>query len=242
MKILEKFQRRAQDNMDGGPVVIAFLGDSVTQGCFELYITPDGNMETVFDKEHAYHRDLDRMLSVLYPTVPVSIINAGISGDRAPHGLQRLERDVLRFGPDLAVVCFGLNDCTAGMEGLDTYVSALEGIFEALQAAGTEVIFMTPNMMNTYVSREIADDTIRTVAEGICLLQNQGVLDSYLDAARQLCRNRGIPVCDCYAKWKNLADHGVDTTRLLSNRINHPVREMNWLFATALLETVFDHN
>ncbi len=242
MRILEKFKNRALDNFNAEPITIAFLGDSVTQGCFELYITPDGNIETVFDKESAYHRYLDKMLSVLYPTVPVTIVNAGISGDRAPHGLERLERDVLRFQPDLTVVCFCLNDCTAGMDGLDIYKAALKGIFEKLQAAGSDIIFMTPNMMNTYISNEITDGNIRKTAQDCQHLQNTGIMDAYLDEAKSICKAHGIKVCDCNARWKTLADNGVDTTRLLANRTNHPVREMNWLFAISLLETIFDGN
>jgi hypothetical protein len=33
-----------------------------------------------------------------------------------------------------------------------------------------------------------------------------------------------------------MAQNGVDTTELLSNKINHPIREMNWLFAYSLVE------
>ena len=39
---------------------------------------------------------------------------------------------------------------------------------------------------------------------------------------------------------KKLEQNGVDTTILLANRINHPTREMNWLFAVSLLETMFE--
>ena len=45
-------------------------------------------------------------------------------------------------------------------------------------------------------------------------------------------------VCDCYAKWKLLSQNGVDTTALLANGINHPSREMAWMFAYSLLETM----
>ncbi len=242
MKILEKFNRRVQDNINAEPVTIAFLGDSVTQGCFELYIKPDGNFETVFDKENAYHRNLDKMLSVIYPSVPVTIINAGISGDNAPHGLERIERDVLRYKPDLTVVCFGLNDCWGGEDGIEAYTSALKGIFERLQASGSDIIFMTPNMMNTYVDAGITQQSIRIAAEQTEVLQKNGVMDLYISSARKVCEACGVKICDCYAKWQKLAAFGVDTTRLLANRINHPVRDMNWLFAVSLLETIFDEN
>ena len=40
------------------------------------------------------------------------------------------------------------------------------------------------------------------------------------------------------AKWKLLSQNGVDTTALLANGINHPSREMAWMFAYSLLETM----
>ena len=46
------------------------------------------------------------------------------------------------------------------------------------------------------------------------------------------------PVCDCYAQWKQLKAAGVNTTELLSNKLNHPTREMNWLFAVSLLRSI----
>ncbi len=46
------------------------------------------------------------------------------------------------------------------------------------------------------------------------------------------------PVCDCYAQWKQLQAAGVNTTELLSNKLNHPTREMNWLFAVSLLRSI----
>jgi hypothetical protein len=36
-----------------------------------------------------------------------------------------------------------------------------------------------------------------------------------------------------------MADSGVDTTDLLSNKINHPTREMNRLFAQELVRVMF---
>ena len=65
------------------------------------------------------------------------------------------------------------------------------------------------------------------------------MLDLYLDAAKALCERRGIKVCDCHAKWKKMAENGVDITELLANKLNHPTREMNWLFAYSLVETMF---
>ncbi len=241
MNIMKLIQERAENNAGREGVTIAFLGDSVTQGCFELYKTQNGGIETVFDKNSTYHGYLDHILTMLYPNVPVNVINAGISGGSAPHALERLERDVIRHQPDLTVVCFGLNDSGDGLEGIGNYVDALTGIFEKLKAAGSEVIFMTPNMMNTYVSASLTDPVMRAIAENTQKTQNNGVLEAYLEAATTLCKKYGVKLCDCYGKWKRLVANGVDTTSLLSNKINHPTREMNWLFAVALLDVMMDN-
>lgn len=63
--------------------------------------------------------------------------------------------------------------------------------------------------------------------------------EKFLSAAKEIADCRRIPVCDCYQKWKALADSGVNTTNLLANYINHPTPEMNWLFAYSLAETMF---
>ena len=172
------------------------------------------------------------------PSVPVNITNAGVSGGNALHGLNRLERDVLSHRPDLTVVCFGLNDCGGEASGLKAYVDALEQIFIRLEEAQSEIIFMTPNMMATNISCHLTDDLLRSIAEGTCKRQNEGVVEMYLNAAEELCCRRGITVCDCYAKWKTLSCCGVNVTELLANKINHPSREMNWLFAVSLVETM----
>ena len=238
MEIMKKIISKAANNRDAGHVTIAFLGDSVTQGCFEVYKKADKSLETIFDKEHSYHTLLNKMFSVLYPSVPINMINAGVSGGTATHGSRRLERDVIRYNPDLTVVCFGLNDCQNGYEGIEKYKNALQDIFQSLQDNGIEIIFMTPNMMNTSVSDHIQDEDIRRVAEEIMTKQKEGILDAYMDAAKQVCEKNNVRICDCYAKWKRLYENGVDITELLANKINHPTREMNWLFATSLLDTM----
>lgn len=110
MKILELIAKKAGNLKENKIPTIAFLGDSVTQGCFEIYETEQGYVETIFDKSSAYHKRLEEMPSMLYPNVPINIINAGISGDTSWGGAERLDRDVLSHNPDLVVVCFGLND------------------------------------------------------------------------------------------------------------------------------------
>ena len=238
MQIMEKLAKKAKANREEPPVTLAFFGDSVTQGCFELYKSGEDGHKTVHDKNSVYHAKIAQIFSVLYPTVPINIINGGISGSGAKGSLGRLERDVLKFQPDLTVVCFGLNDSGRGVDGLQDYQDSLRTIFERLKEAGSEVIFMTPNMMATGISAHVTDPYFTTIAEDVCGRQNEGIMDLYVQAAKEVCEEKGVRVCDCYGKWKMLAAGGVDVTELLSNKINHPTREMHWLFAYSLVETM----
>ena len=238
MKIVEKFKEKTADKRSIRPITIAFLGDSVTQGCFECYMTSENILETVYDKNSAYHNYIAKILSVLYPSVPVNIINAGISGDSAPQGLSRLDRDVLSYNPDMVVVCFGLNDSSKGLDSINLYTDALDSIFKILTDEGIEVIFMTPNMMNTSISPHLKEEHLINVANRIGKIQTDGVLDKYIEKAKKVCEKHDVTVCDCYKKWKKLSECGVNITEMLANKINHPTREMNWMFACSLVETI----
>ena len=238
MKIFEKMAQKAKDNFHQEGVTIAFLGDSVTQGCFEIYKKENNTIEAIYDKRHSYEQYLYDMMAHLFPTVPVNIINAGISGDNAPHGAKRVAKEVLRHEPDLVVVCYGLNDCRETEAGIPPYIQGLTDIFKQVQDFGCELIFMTPNMMNTTISPHLTDPDYIHIAKACAEKQNSGAFDAHIQAAKNLCAERGIPVCDCYSIWKSLAQNGVNVTELLSNKINHPTREMNYMFAYELIKTM----
>ena len=239
MKIMKLFKENNEDFWNVKKPTIAFLGDSVTQGCFDLHKTSNGGFDTYFEQEFAYHRYVAKILGILYPKVPVNIINAGLSGGNVVHALERLERDVLSFNPDLTVVCFGLNDCGGGMKEIDKYYNFLVEIFTKLKASGSEVIFMTPNMMNTEISGKL-DKHFLEVAEGTMKNQLEGILDAYLEKAKEAAALCDCKVCDVYAKWKKLYENGVNITDLLANKINHPTHEMNWMFAYELVNMMFE--
>lgn len=239
MKILEKCIAKAASNGDEPAVTLAFLGDSITQGCFELVERADAGFDNNHDRKNAYPAKVAHILGILYPTVPVNVINAGVAGKSAPHGLARLDRDVISHKPDLTVVCFGVNDSGKGVDGIGIYTDALAKIFDRLTEAGSEVIFMTPSMMADHISQRLTSPTMQNTAERFVKRQQAGVLDQYVAAAKELCATKNIPVCDCYQLWKSLRAGGVDTTQLLANYINHPTRDMHWLFAYELVKTMF---
>ena len=70
-----------------------------------------------------------------------------------------------------------------------------------LRTADIEIIFMTPNMMNTNVSPHLTDEGFRALAERISRMQNEGVFDAHIDGARALCKRMNVPVWDCYRIW-----------------------------------------
>lgn len=236
MEFLQKLSAKHNDKYGKPPVTIAFLGDSVTQGCFEIYETGNGGLDTVYEPENNYASKTASILRQLCPGAQLNVIAAGISGDSAPNGNNRLDRDVLPFKPDLTVVCYGLNDSGGGLAGIERYTTALESIFTRLQNAGSEVIFMTPNTMNFNTSCHITSDLFKRLAVQFAKVMEDGVLDAYIEAAKATAEKCGVPVVDCYSKWKAMEAAGINTTELLSNKLNHPTRDMHWLFAWMLVQ------
>jgi len=240
MKILEKIRKKQKNLIGEEPVTIAFLGDSVTQGCFECYLTSPTSIETVFDYENAYSTHVRNMLGLLYPNVQINIINSGVSGDRAAVGLERLDRDVLRYHPDLVVVGYALNDACRGEKGLAEYEECLGAMLRQIRESGAEAILLTPNMMDTEVSCRLTDKFFLELAEKFAAIQNGGLLDRYVETAKKVAVEEGAVVCDVYAAWKAMAAAGVCVTELLANKLNHPVRKMHQMTAFLLCKCIFD--
>ena len=194
-----------------------FFGDSVTEGCFALYETSYG-FDTYREPTLVYHALLKPMLEARGEAV--NIVNAGISGDNSFRAQDRLDQDVLAHHPDTVVVCFGLNDA---LHPLERYDASLRAIFARLTPV-CRVIFITPNMLNTYVHPKTLPGALK-IARQTAELQNNGSFDRYMDTARKAAADCGVELCDWYADWKAQAAAGRDTTEDLINYINHPSPE-----------------
>ena len=238
MKIIEKFKEKQTNLHACRQPVIAFLGDSVTQGCFEIY-NNKGRVVTTFYPEDAYSARVKEIFAMLYPSVSLNIINAGISGDSSWGGLERLERDVLSFSPDLVVVCYGLNDAGQGAASLDRYGQSLHEIFTRITASGAECIFMTPNLRSDDTEYVNPDPLLERCVRGIAANECEGWLQTYLARAREVAAACHVPVCDCNALWLAMKAGGVNTNALLSNDVNHPTKELHWMFAYELVKMMF---
>lgn len=223
MKVKEKILLDRQGLTEHGPINIVIFGDSISHGGIRDYV----------DHENVYWNRFKKKLHAFRDYMPVNMINASIGGTNATRSLSRMDRDVLKHEPDLVIVCFGLNDVNGTLEN---YVSSLETIFRRCLESGAEVVFMTPNMLNTSILPDTPEKDLE-YARKTADMQNSGRMDQYIAAAIDAARREGVAVCDCYAKWKELAKTQ-DITYLLANRINHPTPEMHALFADALWEVV----
>ncbi len=223
MTIKEKILMDIEGLNEHGPINIVIFGDSVSHGAVDGYI----------DYERVYWNLLKQKLNQYRDYIPVNMINASIGGTTAAKSVARLEKQVLIHQPDLVIVCFGLNDVNGELE---EYCGALRSIFTRCKAAGTDLIFMTPNMLNTRVAED-TNEKYKRYAVKTAEMQNSGRMDQFMAAAVALAEELEVAVCDCYADWKKLAEQE-DITLLLANRINHPTSEMHHLFADRLYEMI----
>ena len=217
---------------------IVFLGDSVTEGCFDLY-AKNGSFDTYREPENVYHTQLLPMLEEKYGKGSIEIVNSGISGDNSAGGCKRLDTDVIAHHPDLTVVCYGLNDAGQGAASLDRYGESLREIFTRVTASGAECIFMTPNLRSDDTEYVNPDPLLERCVRGIAANECEGWLQTYLARAREVAAACHVPVCDCNALWLAMKAGGVNTNALLSNDVNHPTKELHWMFAYELVKMMF---
>ena len=239
MKIVDLLKNKASDMKATKAITIAFLGDSVTQGGFECYRKDKSSIETNFDYNSAYSTRVREILNFLYPNVQINIINSGISGDTAQGGLERLNRDALAYAPDLIIVSYGLNDCNIyGEEGISIYLKNIEEIIRMVKQNNSEILFLTQNYYNTKLSPFLTDDKLLEIGKQLEEKKKKGVLKRYFQKAKEICALYEVKVCDMYEVWEKVEKIGVDTTELLANKLNHPVRLFHYYMAIKLIECI----
>lgn len=226
LNIKEKIMMDCDQLIENGPINIVVFGDSVTHGAFAY-----GEI----DFDAVYWNLLRKKICGVRNYVPVNMINAGIGGITAARSVDRMDSQVFVHNPDLLIICFGLNDVNGSRED---WLQALNGIFEKGKKKGVDMIFMTPNMLNTYVAKDTNPIHLEYAAK-TAEYQNSGRMDEFIYAGIEVARNMNVKVCDVYSKWKDMSKTQ-DTTLLLANRINHPTKEMHRLFADSLFEMIFD--
>lgn len=133
-------------------------------------------------------------VNMLYGYLGTEVVNAGVGGNNTVHAKARFETDVLALDPDIVIICFGMNDQAAYVSSgkpiidLATYRSNLEYFASTLQAAGTDVVFMTPNPVYTA--------TGYYVKGGYGLDYGYGHMDLFCNAMREVAAEYGCGLID----------------------------------------------
>jgi lysophospholipase L1-like esterase len=235
MKPLGRFYQRILEkarDFSASPVLIVAFGDSVTQG----YTSAN-----TIEPKYVYHQRLKEQLESRYPLTTFSVINAGVAGFTAEGSLARLNRDVIRYQPDLTLIAFGLNDAVVlGREGLGQFQHALQTIIDRVRAeTESDIVLLTPNFMVTKNNPNIHASE-RHYLEGLLPIQGSGLLAQYADVIRQVAIHNHLSLADVYQSWSDLATNGVDTNRMLANGLNHPTAEAQAIPAQLLFELILN--
>lgn len=133
----------------------------------------------------------------LYEIFPkgFTIINSGIGGDSMAKGLARLDRDVLRFNPDIVILSFGMNDIN------DTTSAKFreqlrEGVHRIREHGPCTIVLRTPNpMINMWSGQE----SIESPEQGKLVKRD---LASFAKAICTVAKQEKTLLVDHYLLWK----------------------------------------
>ena len=137
-------------------------------------------------------------VSMLGGYIGTEVINAGVGGDTTVNGMNRFESDVLSRKPDVALICFGMNDQAQVISSnqpnipLKDYTANLTHFVTELQKIGTEVIFICPH--DAYE----APGYYKPGEYGINYAY--GNMKIFCEAMRQVAISYGCDIVDIYAE------------------------------------------
>ena len=162
------FSVAAAEDGRGTPPRIVFLGDSIT----EAGAGP-----------HGYVTLAGTALAEALPGT--ESIGAGISGNRVPDLLARLDRDVLARKPDVVVVYIGINDVWHSQNGRGTpkgeFEAGMRTLVERIRKGGARPVLCTPTVIG---ERKAGTNPL------------DAMLDDYAGVTRAVAAGAGVPLID----------------------------------------------
>lgn len=189
----------------GEHVTIAALGDSITEITFHTR----GHMNWV--------GLLSEALFESYGHGICTMVNAGKCGSSFREAATRLERDVLRFTPDLVIIALGMNDAGAREAGLPAFREQVRGVVRTIrERCGSEILIRTPNPVVTVHGVPLPAEQPRP---GKAWDSPQRPLALYAAALVELARELECDVVDHYALWCGKQFH-----------VKHPVADPTGLW------------
>ena len=140
-------------------------------------------------------------VNMLGAYIGTEVINSGVGGDTTVNGMARFEKDVLAYEPDIALICFGMNDQAQVLSSkrpnisLETYTANLTHFVTELQKIGTDVVLICPhdayNGSGYYVSGSYGLDYA------------YGNMKDFCEAMRQVAITYGCDIVDIYAETQD---------------------------------------
>ena len=165
---------------------VVFLGDSIT----EAGVQPNGYVILVAD-------------SLAQIDADIKVIGAGISGNKVPDLLGRLDTDVLALEPTHVVIYIGINDVWHHFEfdqvtgtAPDIFEEGLHELVDRIRAEGAEPLLCTPSVIG-----EDPDSDAEV---------NQRLME-YADISRSVADSAGVTLCDLRAAFEvHLREHNTE--------------------------------
>ncbi|HEY3332738.1 MAG TPA: SGNH/GDSL hydrolase family protein [Capsulimonadaceae bacterium] len=145
---------------------------------------------------HGGHNWTGYLWMGLYEVFPngFTIINSGIGGNHLAQGLVRLERDVLRFDPDIAIISYGMNDVSSTTPEIFGQ-QLTEAIRRIREHNACSIILRTPNpMVDMWSGKEQ-----KTVPQDGAMVPRD--LAPFAEAIREVSREQDTLLVDHYALW-----------------------------------------
>ena len=180
-------------------VTLVAFGDSITEN----------NNWTLGGRNWVQH--LECHINSIFPH-RTTVINSGVGGDSLPACFDRLDRDVLRFQPDIVIVSFGTNDCIN--EDPEGFRTMYRNLLNKIRNAGALVITRTPTpWLNMETGQQLTHRHNGKIID----------LERYVSVIKEVSAELDIYCIDHYAYWmKSLKSmYHTEMVMLMGNSV-HP--------------------
>jgi lysophospholipase L1-like esterase len=177
----------------GDHTTIVALGDSITEITFHTR----GHMNWV--------GFLSEALFETYGNGVCTIINSGKCASTFEESLTRLDRDVLRYQPDLVIIALGMNDAGKGLQSIDSFrLQVHEMVNTIREHCGSDILIRTPNPVVTVPGVPCPPEQ---PLPGKAWESNIRPLAAYCQALVEVARELECDVVDHYSLWINKQFH-----------------------------------